>query len=85
MTTIIILMCLLTLFNMVETKGVMGKMIGKNRWALAKYTTGWGHFLRKHTKKSQIAMGSVKGLLGTALMLGSLVALDKIKSEKGRR
>ena len=82
MKIIIIFLGLITLFNMVETKGVMGKMIGKNRWAGAKYSTGWGHFLRKHAKKGQLTKASVKGLLGTGLMPGSLIALDKINSAK---
>ena len=36
---------------MVETKGVMGKMIGRNRWASSKYSMGWDRFLRKDEKR----------------------------------
>ena len=68
--------------NLCDTKGIMGSVIGAQRWNNKKYMTSWGRFMRKNMKKGHMAKSAVKGMLGASLMSGGMLAYNSLNNMK---
>ena len=79
----VLLLIIASLLNVGESKGVMGHIVGKNHWQGAKYSMSWGQWLQANAQKGKLTKATLKSLMGTGLIDGSLMALEKITEKDG--